>query len=476
MLLIGIIIIGAGLRLYGLDHQSLWNDELSGWRYSQVDDLSLVLEKNIPRDHPPGFQVFLYFWIHQVGDSEYLLRLPFAIAGILAIAAIYFLGRKLYANNVGIIAALLTAVFWTPLYYSQEARAYSMVFLFTVLSVYWLLAIHGALKREERLPVTAVVGYIISASLLCYLHYFGLFFVLLQAALLGMLFLSRRAAWPQLLFIYGIICLLYLPWASRGVNALLTAGPSWANPPKLKHLFGYFQFLFNQSYWLTLLVFALWGFLIVKALWILWRQPGRFRKLAFSADGLLVIWLFVPLGIVFVKSLVSAPAFVNRSLIICLPAAYLLLARALTSLPYGRVITPAATILLIGLFSFQLFWLEDYYNRPVKEQFRESVAFVIDHEDAYPGAFIMSFTWDKIYLDYYFERLGSTRRVELDAGLAEDTTEAIKALEGDPAPYFWYIAAHRDPEEDFLAFLESEYDLLLHEPFIDVDVRLYGKE
>lgn len=475
VLLINIILLGTGLRLYGLDIQSLWNDELSGWSRSQVDNLDLVM-KRIPGDHPPGYQIFLYFWIHTVGDSECLLRLPFAVAGIFTIGAIYLLGKKLYSRKVGIMTASMTAVFWTPLYYSQEARANIMVLLFTILSTYWLLDIGSALKYEKKIPGTAVVGYVITAALLSYLHYFGLFFVLLQAGFMGLLFLFRRDAWPKLILIYSLVLLLYLPWLFRGITALLTVGPGWLPPPTLAKIFDFFEFLFNKSHKLTWLVFCLWGFCLVKGVWLLWRRPSRWKKQFSSADGLLLIWLVTPVIIVFVKSLISAPAFLDRSLIICLPAAYLLLARAITLLPYSRFTTPVVTVLVIGLFSYQLFWRADYYTKPIKEQFREAVAFVNAHEAEYPDSFIMSFTKDPIYLDYYFERQGAIHRVDLNAGLAEDIETAQAALESDTSPTFWYISAHNRPEEAFLTFLQTEYELLHHEPFWGARVRLYRKE
>jgi len=362
-----------------------------------VDDFDRVIRK-IPSDHPPGYQVFLYFWIHYIGDSEYLLRFPFAMTGIFSIFAMFLLGKKLFSHKEGIIAAALTAVLWTPLYYSQEARSNIMVLLFSVLSTYWLVDVYKSLRRGKKPPYTAVFGYILSAALLSYLHYFGLFFVLLQAAFMGLMFLFNLKAWFPVLMIYGSIMVLYIPWLERGTTALLTAGPGWLKPPNIENVFEYFQFLFNNSLWLTLIVFIFLLFLIAKGIVLVWRQPSRLKVLVFSADGLLFIWLFVPIGIVYLKSLFSTPAFTYRSLIILLPAAYLLLARSITLLPYERIARPLVTFLLICLFSYQLFWLEDYYNRPTKEQFREAVAFVNQNESEYPDAFTMSFTWDPIYL------------------------------------------------------------------------------
>ena len=65
-LLLGLVIVaGAVLRLYGLDVQSLWNDELSSWAQSNYATLADVIELGVRNDvHPPGYQLTLYYVIH----------------------------------------------------------------------------------------------------------------------------------------------------------------------------------------------------------------------------------------------------------------------------------------------------------------------------------------------------------------------------------------------------------------------------
>ena len=46
-LLGAIVIAGSVLRFYGLDAQSLWNDELSSWRQSHQTTISAVIENGV---------------------------------------------------------------------------------------------------------------------------------------------------------------------------------------------------------------------------------------------------------------------------------------------------------------------------------------------------------------------------------------------------------------------------------------------
>src|SRR5687767_8064810 len=255
-----IIVVGAGLRLYGLDRESLWNDELSGWHSSSFETWSDVVAYGIPPDHPPGHAVLQHFWIRSVGDSESLLRLPSAIAGILVIPAMFGLGRRLYGEREGLVAATLTAVLWMPVSYSQEARANMLMLLMVVLSSCWLIDIARALWLARPLPRSGLLGYVFCALLACYLHYFGLFFVGLQATLMTAVFLRRKPALLRLAGIYAVIGVGYSPWFLRGAAAMLAGGgPGYLPRPEPGDIWRFLKFLFNQSDTLAWVVLLLWG-------------------------------------------------------------------------------------------------------------------------------------------------------------------------------------------------------------------------
>ena len=131
------LLLAGGLRFYGLEIQSLWNDELLSWDSANRDTLYEVTEGLLAVEqevHPPGYFVLLHFIEEYFGESEWVLRFPSAVAGVLSVVVIYVLGCRLYSQREGLIAALLLAVLWTPVYFSQEVRMYSLLLLFTMLA------------------------------------------------------------------------------------------------------------------------------------------------------------------------------------------------------------------------------------------------------------------------------------------------------------------------------------------------------
>lgn len=52
---------------------------------------------------------------------------------------------------------------WGPIYYSQEMRSYSLLILFTILTIYFWWGIMMSLRERRTLPVDGAVGYVLSA-------------------------------------------------------------------------------------------------------------------------------------------------------------------------------------------------------------------------------------------------------------------------------------------------------------------------
>lgn len=192
--LVGILLLGSGLRFYGLSIQSLWNDEFNSWSVSTSNSLSGILADLSGEEsgvHPPGYYLLLHVVTGLIGESEWALRLPSAIAGVFSIFVIYLLGRRLFSYKEGLVAALLMAVLWTPIHYSPEARMYSLLILFTMLATYFWLPVLRSVDRGTRADLFAVLGYVLAAAIAAYLHYFGLYLIALQGAYATLLHLRR---------------------------------------------------------------------------------------------------------------------------------------------------------------------------------------------------------------------------------------------------------------------------------------------
>ena len=116
-----LLFISLGIRLISLN-QSLWLDEAISAQVVKTYSYSDIVSKFSPLDfHPPLFYLTLKTWTSVFGFSEIALRLPSVIFSLITIYLVY--------RFFGFSASLLLALNPLYLYYSQEARMYSLVTL-----------------------------------------------------------------------------------------------------------------------------------------------------------------------------------------------------------------------------------------------------------------------------------------------------------------------------------------------------------
>jgi 4-amino-4-deoxy-L-arabinose transferase-like glycosyltransferase len=132
--LLAITLIGAFLRFYNLGFNSLWLDEASTYTLS-VGSIPQIWEATTAGEFNPP----LFYWVEHImlafGNNEITLRFIPALLGVLTIPLVYLAGKEFFDRNVGIIAA--AAFTFSPflIFYSQEARAYSMMLFFVTFAM-----------------------------------------------------------------------------------------------------------------------------------------------------------------------------------------------------------------------------------------------------------------------------------------------------------------------------------------------------
>ncbi len=123
-----VLILGLFLRLVSLN-QSLWLDEATTALSSQMS-LPEFFSSFMRADfHPPLYYLVIHYWSIMFGISEISLRIPSVIFGILNIYVVYLIAKENFTSNKinwPIIPALFLATSGLHIYYSQEARMYSM--------------------------------------------------------------------------------------------------------------------------------------------------------------------------------------------------------------------------------------------------------------------------------------------------------------------------------------------------------------
>src|SRR5512136_1239716 len=92
-------LLAFGLRVFWLDHQSLWFDEGWSWYVAARSWAGLGEILRQVDSHPPLYYALLKVWMALAGQSDFSLRFLSVMAGTVALPSVYLLGRRLLGRR-----------------------------------------------------------------------------------------------------------------------------------------------------------------------------------------------------------------------------------------------------------------------------------------------------------------------------------------------------------------------------------------
>lgn len=395
------------LRLARLTYQSLRNDEHFSVYTSSFETLrEVIVEGGILDKHPPGYAVFLHYWMLLVGDREFAVRLPSVLAGVLGVWAIYRLGATIGSERLGLVAAGLASVTWMPIAFSQDARSYSLLMLFSTLLVLRVVRhLQSAPESETRWAARLLT--LLIATFTAYLHYFGL----LMVALVGLVALvpavRKRLPWADWCTIFFGSAVLYLPWLSAVVTHA-TNRSSWMKIPSNEVITHVLEQLSSGIWVLAVALFA-----TAVVMHVVQVRKERDREPSNMAPGkvldstwvlLLVAWIILPLVSAVVVSYVIIPVISTRNLIIVQPAVCLLLAAAIVKVD-GRAFKgrPVVALTVAAALLGHLLFVRHYYHVKTKRDYRAVARYLeTEAKKGESDPFIVTESNWNNWFDYYF--------------------------------------------------------------------------
>jgi uncharacterized membrane protein len=194
--------LAAVLRLYRLGHQGFWFDEGNTALLVHLSPGKMLGLIPQSESTPPLYYCVAWVWARVFGYGEVGLRSLSAVAGILTVPIAFAAATKLASRRTGLIAAALVAFNPLLIWYSQEARSYELLVLFSALS---LLAFAYVLDRPTP---RASLGWVLASALALATHYYAILIVVPEAAWL--LAVHRRRRPVQVAFAVVALCGLAL--------------------------------------------------------------------------------------------------------------------------------------------------------------------------------------------------------------------------------------------------------------------------
>ncbi len=236
--MLALLAIGGALRLHRLG-EGLWFDEIQ----TLVDYVRLPLGRIVTTFDSQNqhllYSISARLSVAVLGESASALRLPAVIFGTASLWAVYRFGREVSGVRAGLLAATLLTLSYHHVWFSQNARGYTGLLLWTLLGSLAFLK----LLRDPQAGWGWILAYGLTMALGAYTHITSAFTSAAHALLLvGLTWSGRHRApkgWirPALgLVASGLIGLvLYAPVLPQFITTLLTPGPhaaatAWQNP------------------------------------------------------------------------------------------------------------------------------------------------------------------------------------------------------------------------------------------------------
>jgi 4-amino-4-deoxy-L-arabinose transferase-like glycosyltransferase len=453
LLLVLVTFIGTVLRFYRLGSQSLWYDEAS----SILDARGNLYNVS----HPPLSFLILKIVIETLGTNEFTARLPSCLFGIATIPLVYLLGKQLFSEKEGLVASFIIAVFPWYVRWSQEARMYTELTVFTILALYFLY------RTTYKETITSYILSAIFATLAFYTHYLAILILLIAAAwLISKRFLLNTESstdYKGIIMFFGMFFILIVPLFFTIIpqTLIIKAGGSglrWGLPIHI-----YFLMLFKDMFGPTLSLFSLVGTVYLIS------QKN-------NAGYLLTIYAAIP--VITVSALTFVINVVPRYVIFTLPAFALLSSHLMIEI-FERIMKCASekkfrVIMLKNLelnrflalgFVFaavisavNLTALYDYYTETTHPDWKSACAYVssmMEPED------LIASTGDKVVY-YYLGKIDFRLSIEF---FEPSVFEEIKNSEGR----VWLLIdkgriTSIDPDYEFRNWLEFNCELMM-EPY-----------
>jgi len=342
------LILGILIRIYKLGDHNLWFDEFCSLRATR--------EFNFwDRDYnPPFYYVLLSFWIRSFGpilakyflDGEFILRSLSMIFGVISISLIYKLGKLFFDTKTGLISAFILSISPIHIWYSQEARGYSLSTFLVMLVVYSFIM---ALRKKT---ILLWISFVLSSIVALLTNYFSLFIIIS----VGILFFLKRYR-PSLKHYLVSLCFIlvfFLPLLPLIFQQIGKVKYSfWIPEPHLNSIvitFENFNVGFNATPWIYFLTFIIFSLLFILGIKCWWQEKRQELVT-------LISFIFLPIIITFLISK-RIPIYLDRHLMLFSPFYYIIIAAGVVKIKM-RFIKMAAYISIILPI---LFCLYNYFS------------------------------------------------------------------------------------------------------------------
>lgn len=369
--------------------ESLRLDEAQSiWQTSHT--LAGTLEIVAQDVHMPMYHVLLHYWMVLFGTDVTSVRSLSLLFFVASLPVLYLLSRTLLSRKWSLVVVTLFALSPFMNWYGSEARMYTLLTFFALLSQYFYVRILQGKKGWGGYAITAIIG--------AYSHYFFMFTLIAQA----IFYLGNRSKFKPgslkrfILTAIGVI-LAISPWLYYFIaeGAAGNTRPQLPTPSSVDFFNVFSQFLFGfQTDAVNTIVLSAWPVLVILAFFTVKRRL-KFDATVFYllAAGLL------PIVLAFALSYVITPFFLGRYMMPAVAPLYLVAIWLVSQYPKKLAYTVVgAWFLIVG--SMFILQMSSPLN-PVREDYKMAAQYVQD-KATFNDVVVLTSPFTVYPFEYYF--------------------------------------------------------------------------
>jgi len=154
VILITILLVGLAFRLWNLNKpEGLWNDEYVAYSIAMLKFPFDFFEGIKTNCHAPLHYFYLKLWMSVFRDSDFMLRLSSLVPNLGGCLVMYFVGKNYLTKDssvkIGLACALISAISSFLIFFSQEVRIYSLIFLLSSLILLFSIKMYEAPSKKH---------------------------------------------------------------------------------------------------------------------------------------------------------------------------------------------------------------------------------------------------------------------------------------------------------------------------------------
>ena len=363
ILFLTICFIALFLRIYQINFDDLWFDELSSlWIAEPNITFKETIARNIELNKGPHlvFILILKYFFLMFGYNPDIARFVPMIFSTISVPALMYLVSIIKKDKSWLLVGFLVSINFYSISYSQEIRSYSLIFFLSIINLIFFIKI----LNNNKL-IFFIFYYLISLIGACN-HIF--FFIIIFSQSIFIIFFFKNNKKKIIYFYLNVIVIFfsYLFIMYDSLLAQLLIKDFWIEPVKIDFFLNYYfsRFFGSKimgSIYLIILIYLLWS----NKKYILEYSNKLFLFLL-----LLINSYLLPLAYGFFKM----PILTDRYIIFVLIPILILISILTLSLKNKKIMNSILFVIILSTLTNN--YIEIFKRKNTKPEFKKSINYI----------------------------------------------------------------------------------------------------